>query len=331
MNANTALANALIGTPVTPAIAANTLIIANTISNSDILVAINKGGHSQVVLWGDASASITVLNAPSGGTVQIRIANAVQMTIAANALTGNVVGTGASQVAQGSHTAPAATSSAPGHSELAIGTEVVTGTDAVRAITPGALAAMDDISNQAWVVDENDLVSDSDILLATQQSIKAYVDASGGGGSAKSQLILGHAISGTATLSNFSSNIYSATLIGSASADGIVGFNARMPTGATSVSKALVLCMSEETGVLRYSVSSAFAAEGEAHSANTDSIAETDTGSVTGSVQREIDVTAALTGVAANDTIGLQFTREGAHANDTLTILKVWGLYLEYT
>lgn len=37
-----------------------------------------------------------------------------------------------------------------------------------------------DVSDFTWVLDEDDMVSDSDEKLATQQSIKAYVDSQSG-------------------------------------------------------------------------------------------------------------------------------------------------------
>ncbi|GEM_PF-2974575 len=53
---NTALTGVMIGTPVTPAIAANSLIISNTTASGDVIVAANLGGNSQAWLWIDSSA-----------------------------------------------------------------------------------------------------------------------------------------------------------------------------------------------------------------------------------------------------------------------------------
>ena len=55
LTANTALANVLIGTPVTPALAANSVVISNITSNGDILIAANDGGHSKAGIWIDGS------------------------------------------------------------------------------------------------------------------------------------------------------------------------------------------------------------------------------------------------------------------------------------
>jgi len=61
LNANTALAGVLIGTPVTPALAANSFIIANSRENGDILIVGNDGGHSRTALFFDSSAPNTFL------------------------------------------------------------------------------------------------------------------------------------------------------------------------------------------------------------------------------------------------------------------------------
>ena len=67
LNANTALTGVLIGTPVTPALAANSLIIANATANGDILIAVNDGGHSQGLIFIDGD--VKTLNFPLGFTL----------------------------------------------------------------------------------------------------------------------------------------------------------------------------------------------------------------------------------------------------------------------
>jgi len=88
LNANTALTGALIGTPVTPALAANSLIIANATSNGDVLIAGNDGGHSRVAMFFDSSEPNTTLY-NVGGTWS---AGATTWTIPAVTLGGAVTG-----------------------------------------------------------------------------------------------------------------------------------------------------------------------------------------------------------------------------------------------
>ena len=59
--ANTALTNVLVGTPVTPAIAADSLILSNITADGDILIATQTGGNSKAALWVDTSAGETRL------------------------------------------------------------------------------------------------------------------------------------------------------------------------------------------------------------------------------------------------------------------------------
>jgi len=54
--ANTALTGVLIGTPVSSAVAANSLMISNTTASGDIALYYNLAGNSQMALWVDASA-----------------------------------------------------------------------------------------------------------------------------------------------------------------------------------------------------------------------------------------------------------------------------------
>jgi len=70
----------------------------------------------------------------------------------------------------------AASTSSAGIVELATTAETTTGTDATRAVTPDGLHDMTSLSGAAWFLDEDDMSSDSATKVASQQSIKAYVD-----------------------------------------------------------------------------------------------------------------------------------------------------------
>ena len=61
--ANTALSNVMIGTPVTPAVAANSLLVSNVTASGDYLLALNNGGNSQAWHWVDSSAGTQTLYA----------------------------------------------------------------------------------------------------------------------------------------------------------------------------------------------------------------------------------------------------------------------------
>ena len=77
-----------------------------------------------------------------------------------------------------SSSASAASTSAAGIVELATTAETTTGTDATRAVTPDGLHDMTSLSGAAWFLDEDDFSSNSATKVPSQQSTKAYVDAS---------------------------------------------------------------------------------------------------------------------------------------------------------
>jgi hypothetical protein len=72
LTANTTLANVFLGTPVVPALAANSLIISNVTAAGDILLATNNGGNSQANIFVDASAGSTHILA--AGVSQFNVA-----------------------------------------------------------------------------------------------------------------------------------------------------------------------------------------------------------------------------------------------------------------
>lgn len=66
LNANTTLTGVIVGTPVTPAVAANSLIIGNKTADGDMLFVCQTGGHSHAFQWYDASAKIHRLYSGAG-------------------------------------------------------------------------------------------------------------------------------------------------------------------------------------------------------------------------------------------------------------------------
>lgn len=66
LNANTTLTGVVVGTPVTPAVAANSLIAANITADGDMLFVTQTGGNSHAFLWNDASAAITRIYSGAG-------------------------------------------------------------------------------------------------------------------------------------------------------------------------------------------------------------------------------------------------------------------------
>ena len=78
LGTNTALDGVLVGTPVTPALAVDSLILSNTVASGDVLVAANNGGNSQAWLWVDSSAGTMTLYG-AGTAAAIVSATAVEV------------------------------------------------------------------------------------------------------------------------------------------------------------------------------------------------------------------------------------------------------------
>ncbi len=87
VSANAALGGVLIGTPVNYATNTNSLIISNVTDGGDIQIAVNKGGHSQTVLFADSSAGNLYINAAASGSILVAVANVTEYTFDATLLT----------------------------------------------------------------------------------------------------------------------------------------------------------------------------------------------------------------------------------------------------
>jgi hypothetical protein len=74
----------------------------------------------------------------------------------------------------------AASATASGIVELATTAETETGSDAARAVTPDGLHDMTTLAGAAWMLDEDNMASNSAVKVASQQSIKAYADTKTG-------------------------------------------------------------------------------------------------------------------------------------------------------
>jgi len=69
----------------------------------------------------------------------------------------------------------AADSTTAGKVELATTAETTTGTSATLAVTPDGLHDMTSLSGAAWMLDEDDMATDSATKVPSQQSVKAHV------------------------------------------------------------------------------------------------------------------------------------------------------------
>ena len=106
-----------------------------------------------------------------------------------------------------------------------------------------------------------------------------------------------------------------------------------IPKDLTSLSQASILIITAGTGNIRWSSATNFAriCAAEDYNAHTDSTATADSACTVNKVTC-LDITGALTGMAAKDIVGISFTRYGSHANDTIGASVFFlGIYVEGT
>jgi len=126
------------------------------------------------VLVGSGAAAITALAVGTNGQVLVGSTGAdpVFATITDGEGITTTLGAGTLQI-----DCEDASTTNKGVVELATTAETTTGTDTGRAVTPDGLHDMTSLSGAAWMLDEDNMASNSATKVASQQSIKAYVDS----------------------------------------------------------------------------------------------------------------------------------------------------------
>jgi hypothetical protein len=109
----------------------------------------------------------------------------------------------------------------------------------------------------------------------------------------------------------------------------------RIPSGFVSLVGAYIVLIPSGTGNLAWWINTDFAAAGEAYNTHSDSMGSGGSPQITAVTAdkiEEIDVSDALTGIAAGDYGGCFFKREGANESDTVgAAVGVMHLIIKYT
>lgn len=179
LNANTTLSSVIVGTPVTPAVAADTFIVSNITASGDFLLALNRGGNSEAYIWADSSAGDITLYAPLGEillnpTTDVQILNGTglivghtaQLTVAGVLPELQVLGT--TTGVDGSMALVTASTTNSSESQLVIGK---VGNASLGSFT--TVAQSENLGSLAWVGD------DGTDLATVAARIRAIVNASG--------------------------------------------------------------------------------------------------------------------------------------------------------
>ena len=150
-------------------------------------------------------------------------------------------------------------------------------------------------------LDEDNMASDSAVMLATQQSIKAYVDAEVG----KTKEFFVHTTDRDGNTFPYITAVgdFMTATIG---ATNNAHFSFFIPNDFTSLTSAEVMTIPDATETIQWDVLTDFGADNESSTANSDSSLNL-TESVTSGNIEEIPVSDALTGIAANDYVGMDF------------------------
>lgn len=135
LNANTTLTGVIVGTPVTPAMAANSFILANITADGDIMLATQTGGNTHAAMWVDASAAITRFY--SGAGVEVLKLDSLIATVTGQvyhgaAADGSTPGTSTSAYKAGTPPVGAATTTSKLYASSTIPRKIIAdGTDSV--------------------------------------------------------------------------------------------------------------------------------------------------------------------------------------------------------
>ena len=109
-------------------------------------------------------------------------------------------------------------------------------------------------------------------------------------------------------------------------------FSGFMPTGMTSVSKAIVRLAAGGTGDLRWLANMSFMSTADStpyYSGGSSSIAANTT-ALSNALVSDIDISSLFGSVAAEDQWGIWFERTAAHGDDTVPNINIFGLQVEY-
>lgn len=176
-------------------------------------------------------------------------------------------------------------------------------------------------SGQIWVKSG----SPNTLYFTDEDGTDVQLGAGGGGTPDGTLWLQAHAGSTSPTVSDG----YAKNELGAAGTDGNLNLSLVVPADFSSLDGVFVwfFCFGGANVVLRYSVETDWAADGEAYNAASDSIGQTDltVNTAVNGEMTKLDISAAFTGIAAGDAIGITFNRHGTHANDTVTQCRFLG------
>ena len=158
--------------------------------------------------------------------------------------------------------------------------------------------------------DEDDMSSNDATAPSSQQAVKAYADS-------RARIwVQPHFVDGVgAVLAAKYGTVWAGAQMQSDQTD-YTYFSLTISSVFVSLTKAVVVIIPTATGDMRLTATTHFAAAGEAENTHTDTRAVAQYAVVADQLY-EYDISSALTGLAANDYVGIQILRDAANVADT--------------
>jgi len=138
-----------------------------------------------------------------------------------------------------------------------------------------------------------------------------------------------HFVSGTGAVLSAELGNQALAILGDNAAMQRVKCSLAIPLDFVAVTKAVVCVFAGSAADLHYQVYTSHGADGESYTAHSDSTSAATRGMTV--VLDELDITDALTDIAAGDYLGVSFQRNGDNVADTITTLRVLGVLIEYS
>lgn len=173
------------------------------------------------------------------------------------------------------------------------------------------------------VLDEDDMASDSATQIATQQSIKAYIDGQIAGAAATKEMFF------PALLRGSSSIPYGAVVNGiwpvaaAQSGSDNLYFTFHVPADFTSLTDLVFATIPDATETVNFDVNVQYAAAGQAVNTHTGSISG-GSASATSAQLLEIDISSTVASLAAGDFVGIEL-------DSSTSQIRVLGVRMKYS
>lgn len=164
---------------------------------------------------------------------------------------------------------------------------------------------------------------------ATDVTVGAAVWSGNGGGGSNIIWATVVQLAGVGNL-HAQDNNYGISTLGSSVGDGVAYWAFNIPSDFGTLTRAVITCYLSNTGSVRIYTQTSYDGIGVARGTTNDYIAVFNK-AMTSLEFDEIDISGALSGLAAGDYVGVRLARYGSHVDDTGGTFYILGIVIEYT